>query len=71
MWCAMTDNDCVKHYELESVQDQIYNILDSIRDLENKVEQLQMENTLLRNDLNTIKTEGCYRFIEDKNHRHE
>jgi hypothetical protein len=64
MWCAMTDNDCVKHYELEWFQEQIYELQDAIR-------ELQMENTLLRNDLNTIKTEGCYRFVEDKNHKHE
>lgn len=54
----------VQHHELEWLQEQIYN-------LQNEVKQLQMENTLLANDLNTIKTEGCYRFIEDKNHKHE
>ena len=64
MWCAMTDDDCVKHYELEWFQEQIYELQDAIR-------ELQMENTLLRNDLNIIKTEGCWRFIEDKNHKHE
>ena len=57
-------DDCVKHYELEWFQEQIYELRDAIR-------ELQMENTLLRNDLNTIKTEGCYRFVEDKNHKHE
>ena len=57
-------DDCVKHYELEYIQEQINNLLEEVK-------QLQMENTLLRNDLNTIKTEGCYRFVEDKNHKHE
>lgn len=57
-------DDCVKHYELEWLQNQIY-------DLQEEVRQLQMENTLLRNDLTVIKTEGCYRFVEDKNHKHE
>ena len=61
----------VEPYEIENLQDQIYDLLDSIRDLQNKVDELQMENTLLRNDLNTIKHEGCYRFIEDNKHRHE
>ena len=56
-------DDCVKHYELEYIQEQINNLLEEVK-------QLQMENTLLRNDLNTIKTEGCYRFVEDKNHKH-
>lgn len=65
------DDDCVKHYELEWLQEQIYNLQNTVCNLETKVEELQMENTLLRNDLNTIKTEGCYRFIEDKKHKHE
>jgi hypothetical protein len=63
MWCATMTDDCVKSYELEWLQEQIY-------ELKNEIQQLQMENTLLRNDLNTIKTEGCYRFIEDPNHTH-
>ena len=50
-------DDCVQHYELEWVQEQIW-------ELERKVEELQMENTLLRNDLNTIKNEGCWRYHE-------
>jgi len=29
-----------------------------------------MENTLLRNDLNTIKNEGCWRFVENPEHPH-
>ena len=57
-------DDCVKHHELEWIQEQIY-------ELQSEIRELQMENTLLRNDLNTIKTEGCYRFVEDKNHKHE
>lgn len=64
-------DDCVKNYELEEVKDHIYDILDSIRKLENKVEQLQMENTLLRNDLTIIKNEGCYRFVENPVHSHK
>ena len=30
-----------------------------------------MENTLLRNDLNTIKNEGCWRYIEQPTHTHK
>jgi regulator of replication initiation timing len=56
-------DDCVKHYELEWLQEQIYNLQEDVR-------QLQMENQLLRNDLNTIKIEGCWRFIEDPKHIH-
>jgi hypothetical protein len=56
-------DDCVKQYELEWLQDQIYDLQDTVR-------QLQMENELLRNDLNTIKLEGCWRFVEDPKHTH-
>jgi predicted RNase H-like nuclease (RuvC/YqgF family) len=52
-----------KSYELEWLQEQIY-------DLQNKIRELQMENELLRNDLNTIKMEGCWQFVEDPNHTH-
>lgn len=58
------DDDCVQHYELEWVQEQIWA-------LEEQVRELQMENTLLRNDLNTIKNEGCWRFVEDPKHTHK
>lgn len=57
-------DDCVKQYELEWVQEQIWA-------LEEKIRELQMENTLLRNDLNTIKNEGCWRFYENPEHKHE
>ena len=61
-------DDCVKHYELEYIleyiQEQIYDLLEEVK-------QLQMENTLLRNDLNTIKTEGCYKFVENPVHSHK
>lgn len=57
-------DDCVKDYQLEWVQEQIW-------ELERKVEKLQMENTLLRNDLNIIKNEGCWRYVENSNHEHK
>jgi hypothetical protein len=57
-------DDCVQHYELEWVQEQIW-------ELECKVRELEMENTLLRNDLNTIKNEGCWRFYENPEHQHK
>ena len=56
-------NDYVESHELEWLQDQIYN-------LQNDIRNLQIENELLRNDLNTIKLEGCWRFVEDPKHTH-
>lgn len=64
-------DDFAKHYELEWLQDQIYDLQSTVRDLETKVDQLQMENTLLYKDLNTIKNEGCWRFIENAKHEHK
>ena len=60
MWCAIMSDE---EYDIKWLQEQIYELKDAIL-------ELQMENTLLRNDLNTIKTEGCWRFIEDTNHTH-
>ena len=57
-------NDCVQPHELEWIQEQIWA-------LEEKVRELQMENTLLRNDLNTIKNEGCWRYVEQPTHTHK
>jgi predicted transcriptional regulator len=60
MWCATM---AVEEYDIEWIREQIY-------ELQGSILELQMENTLLRNDLNTIKNEGCWRFIEDPNHTH-
>ena len=51
--------------------EQIQWLQEQIWELQHSIEHLQMENTLLRNDLNTLKTEGCWRFVEDVNHKHE
>ena len=61
MWCATM---AVEEYDIQWLQEQIYQLQDSIR-------ELQMENELLRNDLNTIKMEGCWRFVENPNHTHK
>lgn len=66
----MSDNH-VKDYELEWVQEQIYDLQNTVQELKSTVEQLQMENTLLHNDLNIIKTEGCWRFVENPQHIHK
>jgi len=55
---------------MTDVSEQIQWLQEQIWALQSEMEQLQMENTLLRNDLNTLKTEGCWRFVEDKNHKH-
>ena len=61
----------VEEYDIEWLQEQIYELKNSIRNLEATVEQLQIENTLLKNDLNTIKMEGCWRVIENPKHQHK
>lgn len=54
----------VEDYELEWIQEQIWA-------LEEKVRELQMENTLMRNDLNTLMNEGCWRYVEQPTHNHK
>jgi hypothetical protein len=53
----------VELYDIEWLQEQIYQLQKSVR-------ELQMENELLRNDLNSIKMEGCWRFVDDPDHTH-
>jgi regulator of replication initiation timing len=54
----------VEEHDIEWLQEQIY-------DLQNEIRELQMENELLRNDLNIIKHEGCWRFVENPTHKHK
>lgn len=63
-----TDTSC--QYDHEWLQQQLYDLQDTIRDLDSTVNQLQMEIQILQNDLNTIKLEGCWRFVEDAQHTH-
>jgi len=60
----------VEPYEIEWLQEQIYDLVSDVRELQYRLDQLQMENELLRNDLNTIKMEGCWRFVDDPKHTH-
>ncbi len=55
---------------MSDVADQIQWLQEQIWELQSEIEKLQMENTLLTNDLNTLKTEGCWRFVEDSKHKH-
>lgn len=64
-------DDYVSYYELEEIQAQIWDLESTVRDLMQKVDSLQMENTLLRNDLTIIKNEGCWRFVENLEHKHK
>lgn len=63
-------DDKANTWDVEWLQDQVYQLQNTVRDLESTIERIQMEITLLTNDLNTIKTEGCWRFVEDPKHSH-
>jgi archaellum component FlaC len=53
----------VDRWDHDDLQQQVWSLKET-------VEQLQMQLTLLTNDLNTIKMEGCWRFVEDPKHIH-
>lgn len=55
--------DKVDRWDHDDLQKQVWH-------LEETIEKLQMQITLLTNDLNTIKMEGCWRFVEDPKHTH-
>jgi hypothetical protein len=56
---------------MSDLSEQIQWLQEQIWELQSSIEQLQMENTLLRNDLDIIKTEGCWRFVENPQHIHK
>ena len=51
-------------YDLEYMQEQIYA-------LKNETDELRMEMSLLRQEVNRIKSEGCWRFYENSDHEHK
>lgn len=56
---------------MSDLSEQIQWLQEQMWELRSSIEQLQMENTLLRNDLDIIKTEGCWRFVENPQHIHK
>ena len=68
----MTDiDDKADRWDLDSLQQDVWSLESIVQEQQKVIEELQMALTLLTNDLNTIKMEGCYRFIEDENHLHK
>lgn len=51
-------------YDLEYMQEQIYA-------LQSETNDLRMEIVLLRQEIDRIKTEGCWRFYENPDHEHK
>jgi len=41
-----------------------------VTQLTKQVEQLEQELALLKNELSTIRFEGCWKYHEDPHHRH-
>ena len=68
----MTDiDDKADRWDLDNIQQDVWELEHTVQEQQKTIEELQMALTLLTNDLNTIKMEGCWRFVEDKNHKHE
>lgn len=57
--------------DLDYLQQQVDALQSTVNNLIQLNEQLDMEVTLLRNDLDIIKTEGCWRFVENPQHIHK
>ena len=45
----------VQLYEIENLQNQIYDLVHSVRDLEGKIYQLEIESATLCSELNSVK----------------
>jgi archaellum component FlaC len=50
---------------------QIKKLEDEVRRIDARITQLEMTIKLLTDDMNTIKFEGCWRFIDDPSHQHK
>ena len=57
--------------DLDYLQQQVDALQSTVNNLIQINERLDMEVTLLRNDLDIIKTEGCWRFVENPQHIHK
>jgi|Wag4MinimDraft_6_1082665.scaffolds.fasta_scaffold215563_1 hypothetical protein len=57
--------------DLDYLQQQVDALQSIVNNLIQVNERLGMEVTLLRNDLDIIKTEGCWRFVENPQHIHK
>ena len=57
--------------DLDYLQQQVDTLQSIVNNLIQVNERLGMEVTLLRNDLDIIKTEGCWRFVENPQHIHK
>lgn len=57
--------------DLDYLQQQVDALQSTVNNLIQVNERLDMEVTLLRNDLDIIKTEGCWRFVENPQHIHK
>ena len=68
----MTDiEDKADRWDVDNLQQDIWELEKVVQEQQKVIEELQMSITLLTNDLNTIKMEGCWRFIEDTTHTHK
>lgn len=75
---VMSDaEDKVDRWDFDYLQQQVWALQETVERLtqtaervDQAVERIDMEITLLRNDLDIIKREGCWRFIENPQHKH-
>lgn len=64
-----TEEEC---FRTHITQMSTYELMETLVVWEEELDnQIQQELTLLQNDLNTIKMEGCWRFHENPEHTHK
>lgn len=69
MFADDSDEDIFKRYVNQM---SLYELMETLAVWEEELDnQIQQELTLLQNDLNTIKMEGCWRFHENPEHTHK
>lgn len=61
----------IERYEFDHLREQLYQLQDKIVDLTYRNELLEQAVELLTVEVNLIKTEGCWRYFENPNHKHK
>ena len=61
----------MNHPDQDELKRKITELETHVKNQNEIIGNLMMEITLLKNDLETIKQEGCWRFVENSYHQHK
>jgi len=63
--------DKVNRWDHEYLQEQVWDLENTVREQQETIKQIELELTLLKRDFELVKNEGCWRYVEDPKHEHK